>query len=171
MSIQSNINQIISVAGVLAGMNPQVKALGEKTTQLRDLKKRESVLAKQYDVAKYDLNKQEQIEADLTGITEERFNVSPTAKNYEEVLRSTYQAPSALSEESVAENRQLSAQLQKEKEAREALEIEQERLRKSKEFASMFTEGVYSAQSDPRAEARAEREHKRKESMLGKEEF
>ena len=35
----------------------------------------------------------------------------------------------------------------------------------------MFTEGVYSAQPDPRAEARAEKERKRIESTLGKEEF
>ena len=108
MSIQSNINQIISVAGVLAGMNPQVKALGEKRTQLAELNKKESVLAKQYDVAKYDLNRQEQIESDLTDIAEERFDISPTTKNYEEVLLSRYEAPSALSEESIAENRRLS---------------------------------------------------------------
>ena len=43
MSIQSNINQTISLAGYLASFNPALKAGVERRKQLQDLSKRESI--------------------------------------------------------------------------------------------------------------------------------
>ena len=45
MSIQSSINQTLSLASLLVSQNPEVKAAGEKAAKLRDLSRREKALA------------------------------------------------------------------------------------------------------------------------------
>lgn len=46
MSIQSNINSAISLAGVLASMNPELQAMGERAAQIRQLTNKQKGLAK-----------------------------------------------------------------------------------------------------------------------------
>lgn len=45
MSIQSSINQTLSLASLLVSQNPEVKAAGEKAAKLRDLSRREKAIA------------------------------------------------------------------------------------------------------------------------------
>ena len=82
MSIQSNINQMLSIAGLLISQNPTVKAKTEKKAQSEALKKRDVEIEKALAVSE---GKNKQLSHELTGelsqIRKKEFVTNPTAES------------------------------------------------------------------------------------------
>lgn len=92
MSIQSTINQGLSVAALLVGQNPAIRAASEKRVKRQELAQREETLLAQYDVASGEKSGiphvalGQRILDDLTQVAEERWDIDPTRENYETIL-------------------------------------------------------------------------------------
>ena len=86
MNVQSNINQMLSVAGMLATMNPELRAKAEKRSEIRGLKKQRKTLTQARDVAveenKYGLG--EEYQKNLIDVNRKLFETDPS----EETLKS-----------------------------------------------------------------------------------
>lgn len=91
MIIQSSINQGISLAALIASQNPKLQEYGKKQRALKDLGKREKALYKEKDI----LEEHAEVDAEEIGtyvagkeaeIAEERYDIDPTAKNFQAVL-------------------------------------------------------------------------------------
>lgn len=125
MSIQSNVNQSLSLAGLLAASSPTIKDFAERQAKIREIKTKEKLLKKQYEVVggksrpatagdtilppsqlikggtevivqPPSLEKAKEIQDKLTELKQEKFDIKPTEENYSEALRSRYEGPSDL---------------------------------------------------------------------------
>jgi hypothetical protein len=90
MSIQSSINQGLSLAALLATQTPEYKAAAEKRSKLKNLDAREKAVEKQTQAIAFneELGPEESIPfhgAKMADIYEERFNVDPTAETLEKI--------------------------------------------------------------------------------------
>lgn len=154
MNIQSNINQIISAAGVLASMNPELRAKSEHRAKLGALqRKAENIVARDEIILEHLRTGTDEealeaakiskpLEAEAIQTSEELFTAIPTEEKYQKLAGNI----------KVAEERESfrTAQEKAKDASRDALTAEQERARKSKEFAEMITSGVYTSFNDPR---------------------
>ena len=124
MSIQSTINQGLSVAALLIGQNPEVQAAAKKRSHLSELEKKEGVLREQYRQASGksrpteegdpeelqldtfetlvdmpDLEEVERISTDLSDIAQERFEIDPSRQTYQTALGARYGTHEGLEQE------------------------------------------------------------------------
>ena len=179
MSIQSNFNQSLSLVGLLAGMNPAIKAHAERNIKLKSLttkKKRiEESVAK--GAAKVPAKDTEDGLSEITRLSKEIFETSPTEENLSSYLSSlpkvvTTIGPATaeeiadgdlddvIQEELEEEDRKRAYEERKaffrapreeaERHSVEALETRRAEEAKSRDFAKMITEGVYSDFTDVR---------------------
>ena len=125
MSIQSTINQGLSVAALLIGQNPQVQAAAKKRSHLSELEKKEDVLREQYRQASGksrptevgdpeelqldtfetlvdmpDLEETSRISHELSDIAQERFEIDPSSDTYAAALGARYGQHEGLERES-----------------------------------------------------------------------
>lgn len=179
MSIQSSFNQSLSLVGLLAAMNPAVKANAERNVKLKSLttqKKRvEESTAK--GIGKVPFKDTEAGASEITRLSKEIFETSPTEANLSSYVSSLPPQP-ITSEPATAEeisegamDDEILEELQEEDRKRayeerkasfrtpreeaerrsvEALETRRAEEAKSREFAKMVTEGVYSDFTDVR---------------------
>ena len=84
MSIQSAVNQTLSIAGLLIGMNPAVKAAAEKQQQISALSRRAGTLEKGLEIATAsgDKNLSQELSEDLSRTKKEQFMKDPTTESY-----------------------------------------------------------------------------------------
>lgn len=124
MSIQSTINQGLSVAALLIGQNPEIQAMAQKRSHLSELGKKENVLREQYRQASGkskptevgdpedlqldtletlvdppDLEEAERISSQLSDIAQERFEIDPSRQTYETALGARYGQHEGLEQE------------------------------------------------------------------------
>jgi hypothetical protein len=91
MSIQASINNMLSVAGVLAGMNPEIRAKAETRNTLQNLGKRKEAVTEARDIAAEAGQSKvaEQYQETLGGINKQIFEVSPSEESFEEYAESS----------------------------------------------------------------------------------
>ena len=184
MSIQSNFNQSLSLVGLLAGMNPALRANAERNMKLKSLtaQKKRVEEATATGVGKVPAKDTEAGAAEVTRLSKEIFETSPTKENLSSYLSSlpkvTTTEPATaeeisegamddvIQEELEEEGRKRAYEERKaffrtpmekaEKRSVEALETRRAEEEKSRAFAKMITEGVYSDFTDvrPRKEVR-----------------
>ena len=80
--IQSGINQLITTAGVMARLSPELSAKAENRAKLANLKKQEEATTKARDAATNIID-QEQYQKDIQGIKKQIFEADPTKESYE----------------------------------------------------------------------------------------
>lgn len=85
MSIQSNINQMISLAGLLASQSPALRAKSEQRAAMRNLAKQEDIVKKQIDIAQP--GDKERYGEELLNIKEKQFETMPTEETYSELIK------------------------------------------------------------------------------------
>ena len=84
MSIQSTLNQGLSIAALLTTQSPGFKAKQEARIQTRNLAQQEKAINKQLEALPAgDLEKREQLRGDLTEIKDKQFRLNPTKETYE----------------------------------------------------------------------------------------
>lgn len=84
MSIQGNVNQIISLAGLLASQNPAIKSMGEKRAQLDQLNKQEKLLARREALGQgQDPRLTQQIKQEQFDVASKKYELDPSAETYE----------------------------------------------------------------------------------------
>ena len=117
MSIQSNVNQSLSLAGLLAANSPTIKDFAERHAKLREIKTREKLLKKQYEqvggksrprteadtnipkslliqsgteviTQPPDISRAKKIQGKLAELKQEEFEVKPTEKTYSAAVAS-----------------------------------------------------------------------------------
>lgn len=82
MSIQSNINQMLSIAGLLISQNPTIKAAAEKKSQNEALKKRDVEIEKALAVSKgKDRKLYHELTGELSQIRKKEFLADPTTES------------------------------------------------------------------------------------------
>lgn len=124
MSIQSTINQGISVASLLLTQNPAVQAKAEKRQELKGLAQKESVLKEQYKQASGksrptqsgdpeelqldtfetltdlpDVERAQKISGELGQVAQSRFEISPSKETYQAALASDFGEHAGLEKE------------------------------------------------------------------------
>ena len=136
MSIQSNINQALSVAGVLATMNPAIQARAEKRSALRELDAASETIYKESQAAAQSIVKSQadpevmqKAFGDIASyqekgvdVAKKRFELDPSLENYEAI---------STAEAKVKGFRKLSTVVAEEQ-AKESLSVAQERIRKTR---------------------------------------
>lgn len=90
MNIQSNINQTLSLAGMLIAMNPTVKARAETREALSKLSREEQVLSKQYEHLAFNPDMAETVESRMTDLAQEQFEAAPSEESYSKYLQTRY---------------------------------------------------------------------------------
>lgn len=81
-NIQANVNQMISLAGLLASQNPELRAKSEQRAKMAGLAKQEKVARTQIEAAE-GADKEAYYE-DLVDIKRQQFETKPTAETYGE---------------------------------------------------------------------------------------
>ena len=159
MSIQANINQMLSLAGILASQSPQLTAMAKKREELSELSKKEKVLQKQYEIVSGstapkegesdkrpvadefgtevftgipDVNRAEKIEGELANIAQERFVFSPSDETYAAALQSDQEPGPNVPKEASERVSAFKRHLEAEKKAQEAVKVKQEETRKTR---------------------------------------
>lgn len=123
MSIQSNINQMLSVASVALQMNPTLKAKAKERETMRNLERQEKVASKASElVPETDVDLASSVATDQADLAERRFKLDPTKETYE----------AASQKRSVAQARLDAAR----KAAQERLEAEQNERRQNRAMTS-----------------------------------
>lgn len=179
MSIQSNFNQSLSLVGLLAGMNPAVKARAERNMKLKSLttQKKRVEESTATGAGKVPFKDTEAGASEITRLSKEIFETSPTQENLSAYVSSLPPKPitsepatadeiadgamdDVIQEELAEEGRKSAykerkAELKKpfeeaERRSVEALETRRAEQEKSRNFAKMITEGVYSDFTDVR---------------------
>lgn len=128
MNIQSNINQTLSLAGMLIAMNPTVKARAETREALSKLSREEQVLSKQYEHLAYDPERAGAVESRMTDIAQKQFETDPSEASYEKLLRTYYEGSPLLSPEVSARVNQIRSEIK----ARQSVTAKQEQKRASR---------------------------------------
>jgi hypothetical protein len=80
-NIQSSVNQMISLAGLLASQNPALQAASAKKTKLNDIKQKEAILEKQKGVLP-----DKEVKAKQVKLAKEKLDIDPTDENYKTYL-------------------------------------------------------------------------------------
>lgn len=84
MSIQANVNQILSLAALVATQSPQFKAAAEKRTELGKIKQEEEILAQREALGKgKDPRLTQEIKEAQFSLAEKKYKTNPTMANYE----------------------------------------------------------------------------------------
>ena len=117
MSIQSTINQGLSLVSVLASQSPGLRALSEKRAKVRDLAGRESAIREAITTtqATGDIAGAEPYGEELADIKKQQFELDPTAENYK-AYRET--KPQRVAETAADPEEVIQETYEKEKEAR-----------------------------------------------------
>lgn len=84
MAIQANINQMLSLAGLLATQSPTLRAKAETRAKMANLAKQEKAVRTQIDVAE-DITDKETYYEDLVDIKKQQFETKPTEETYSEL--------------------------------------------------------------------------------------
>lgn len=145
MSIQSTINQGLSLASLLISQNPRLKAMGEKKAAVREIHgkmKKENELFRSIATAEgasaedrvKDL---EELGAQAVQTTKQLLEVDPTRPHYESYAGARDIYSELRGHRINAENMLRDAEAK----AQEASRLEAERLSKSRAFAKMVMEG------------------------------
>lgn len=100
-NIQSNINQMLSVAGVMANLNPTLKAKAEARQQQESMRKESESLSSQYNVL---AKKRSKVAAEQRAIIREKqgelarqqFEMDPSDDTYNALLKIKKKSNSAL---------------------------------------------------------------------------
>ena len=85
MSIQANVNQIISLSTLLMTQLPQYKAAAEKRTELSRIDKQEKILAKREAAAKERHGQTGEILKEKAELAEARYKIDPSVETSENV--------------------------------------------------------------------------------------
>lgn len=80
-NIQSSINQMISLAGLLASQNPALQAASAKKTEIKQLKKKEEAVRSQIENIE-NIAEKEPYGKELTEIKKQQFEVDPSSETY-----------------------------------------------------------------------------------------
>lgn len=84
MSIQANVNQILSLAALVATQSPQFKAAAEKRTELGKIKQEEKILSQREALGKgKDPRLTQGIKEERFNLAEKKYKTNPTMANYE----------------------------------------------------------------------------------------
>lgn len=163
MSIQANINQQLSLAGVLLTQNPATKAAAERRQERTSLKRQEKAINKAIEATGADIAAKEPYGEDLAAVKKRQFELEPSAKTYadykgtqtikvaeipadeEEIIQERYEAAS--SEQAI--NDRVNAMLEADRSAANAITAERARILRSRDFARMITEGVPNLSFNP----------------------
>lgn len=163
MSIQANINQQLSLAGVLLTQNPASKAAAERRQEKTSLKRQEQAINKALEAIGPSNAAREPYGEDLAAIKKRQFELDPSAETWadykgtqtrkvaespadeEEIIQERYEAESR--EQAI--NNRVSAMLQADRSAADAITAERARILKSRDFARMITEGVPNLSFNP----------------------
>ena len=98
MSIQSSINQTLSIAGALAAMNPELQALGKSRAELRELKKagknivaRDEIILNKLrygtdEEAEFAAKVSESYEGEALDVSKKLFSAVPTEEQYQKLV-------------------------------------------------------------------------------------
>lgn len=86
-AIQSGINQLLTTAGIMARLSPELSARAETRSKLANLRKQESAAVTARDVAT-NLDEKGQYQEDIHGIKKQIFETEPTAEAYKEYRES-----------------------------------------------------------------------------------
>lgn len=91
MSIQSNVNKMLSIGALLASQNPALKAQAEARAKSTQLSKQRENLQKQIDVAKGHGKAGKEIksgaEIEMAKIAEEEYKLDPSDKTFKELIQ------------------------------------------------------------------------------------
>lgn len=161
MSIQSTINQGLSLASLLISQNPKLKAMGEQRGALRKLDKEEKVLLGQLNQLTpaekvtasgevTEIGDELEITEKLSDIAKKRFETKPSEDTYAAYLDAKYKRAADYDSPEKAKGRQFLREVsmmsakraEAETKAQEASRLEAERLSKSRAFAKMVMEGT-----------------------------
>lgn len=150
MSIQSNLNQALSVFGVMAQMSPDLK----KKKELQKLGQYEKSLTKiAATPGSYDVKRRNKLEEKFAEIAEKRADIDPTPENYRELTKADPQPISTSApitdydeylkyqyEEDPEYRAQVDAMRAQEQERKAAADLQraQEEKRKSREISDMM---------------------------------
>ena len=163
MSIQSNINQTISLASLLVSNNESLQAAARKKRETANLALQEEAVKSAIEATGSDLAAKEPYGEQLTEIKKKQFELNPSAESFaaykstmptkvteaeadpEEIASEIYE-----SEKAEHEIRSMvDAMHAADKAAIEASKVETERLKRSRDFAKKITEGVPNLSFDP----------------------
>lgn len=163
MSIQANINQQLSLAGVLLTQNPATKAAAERRQEKTSLKRQEQAINRAVEATGSDIAAKEPYGEDLAAVKKRQFELDPSAKTYaeykstvpttvleapadeEEIIQERYETASR--EQAI--NDRVNAMLQADRSAADAINAEKARILRSRDFARMITEGVPNLSFNP----------------------
>ena len=83
MSFQSNINQALSIAGLIAAQNPTLKAAAEKRAELKQLETRAQTLTKSAEVSGRGRKPElaQEYREELAEVRKKQFETDPTTLN------------------------------------------------------------------------------------------
>lgn len=89
MSIQSNINQGLSIASLLISQNPQVQAAAKKRTDIRNLSQQEESINKAIESTGSDIAAKEPYGEALSDIKKKQFELSPSEETFKAYKETT----------------------------------------------------------------------------------
>lgn len=146
MSIQSNINQGLSLAALLATQNPSLQEIAKKRSEIASLNKQEKAINAAIESTGKDIAAKEPYGEQLTEVKKRQFELDPTAESFkaykettptrvatfeadpEEIARERYE--SELKQQEV--NQYLQMYRNAETKAQETLKTKQEEKRKTR---------------------------------------
>lgn len=146
MSIQSNINQGLSLAALLATQNPSLQEIAKKRSEIASLNKQEKAINAAIESTGKDIAAKEPYGEQLTEVKKRQFELDPTAESFkaykettptrvatfeadpEEIAQERYE--SELKEQEV--NQYLQMYRNAETKAQETLQTKQEEKRKTR---------------------------------------
>lgn len=146
MSIQANINTMLSLAGILASQNPSLQAMAKKRSDIANLNKQEKAINAAIAATGANIAAKEPYGEQLTEVKKKQFELDPTAESFkayketeprrvltteaepEDIARERYE--SELKEQEV--NQYLQMYRNAETKAQETLQTKQEEKRKTR---------------------------------------
>lgn len=159
MSVQANINQMLSLAGILASQNPTLQAKVKRRTELSSLSKQEKALRTAIAAIDANIAAKEPYGEQLSEVKKKQFELNPTDESFKAYTDITPKrvATTEATPEEIAQERYESEQkesevnqyMQADKKASEAVEKRNAEIKKSREFAKMITEGVSNLSFNP----------------------
>lgn len=174
MSVQANINQMLSLAGILASQNPSLQAAVKRKSELSRLNKKEKALRTAIAATGANIAAKEPYGEQLSDVKKKQFELNPTDetfKAYEDItpkrVSETAADPDEIAKERY-ENEQKQQEVDQElqrlknadKSASAAVEKRNTEIKKSREFAKMITEGVPNLSFNPSEYVPPERKEK-----------
>ena len=163
MSIQSNINQTISLASLLVSNNESLQAAARKKRESANLAAQEEAVKSAIEATGPDIAAKAPYGEQLTEIKKKQFELNPSAESFNayKSTRPTKVAEAEASPEEIASEIYESEKSKQEirsmvdamhaadRAAIDASKAETERLKRSRDFAKKITEGVPNLSFDP----------------------